>query len=215
MSQSVAPVMSAPRPTSGGQPLAPVNGNVEGPVLGAAVVVVVGAAAVVTVGGTVVLLVAVVAVVPSVTTVVDDGTVVVDVELVVVEVVVVDVVVVDVVVVEVVVVVGGTVVVVVVDVVVVVGGTVVVVVDVVVVACGATVKLCCTGGAALCVASPAWSASTVQVPDPTSVMVAPSTVQTSGVVVENVTGRPDEAVACAVTGGSPRVASPSGSNVMV
>ncbi len=66
--------------------------------------------------------------------------------------------------------------------------------------------------------SPAWSASTVHVPAETSVIVAPfvpPAVQTSGVVVVNVTVSPDDAVATAVTGESARVTSGSALNVIV
>src|SRR5436190_24156962 len=59
-----------------------------------------------------------------------------------------------------------------------------------------TAKLCVADGAALYVASPAWSALTVQVPGPPKLTsLAPLTVQTCGVVVVNVTVRPEVAVA--------------------
>ncbi len=66
-----------------------------------------------------------------------------------------------------------------------------------------TVKLRVLVGAGLYVASPSWSACTVQVPAETRVIVCPfvpPAVQTEGVVVENVIVKPDEAVATTVTG---------------
>ena len=50
---------------------------------------------------------------------------------------------------------------------------------------------------------PAWSALTEHVPAPTRVIVlpfVPPDVQTAEVVVENETGRPDDAVAVTITG---------------
>ena len=71
--------------------------------------------------------------------------------------------------------------------------------------CGArvTLKLRTTGAAALNVASPAWSASTVHVPTATSAIVAPfapPAVQIAGVVVVKVTGSNDVEIAVTVTG---------------
>jgi len=67
-----------------------------------------------------------------------------------------------------------------------------------------TVKLWLTLGAGLKTALPACSALTVQVPRPTSLIVAPflpPAVQTDGVEVVNVTGvRPEEAAALTVNG---------------
>ncbi len=66
-----------------------------------------------------------------------------------------------------------------------------------------TSKLRVTGGAVLNAPSPAWSASTVQVPAPTMLIVAPLAppdVHTVGVVVVNVTASNDDAVAATVIG---------------
>src|SRR5262245_3933915 len=65
-----------------------------------------------------------------------------------------------------------------------------------------TVKDCCTGGAGLKLALPAWSAWIVHVPAVTRVMVAPvvpPVVHTEVVCDEDVTARPDEAGAVGVT----------------
>jgi hypothetical protein len=89
---------------------------------------------------------------------------------------------------------------------------------VVVVADGATLKLSSIDGAGLNVASPPWSAWTVQVPTPTNVMISPLRpldVHTKGVVVENDTGSPESAVATAVTGEASNVVSGNAGNVMV
>jgi hypothetical protein len=62
---------------------------------------------------------------------------------------------------------------------------------------GPTVNDCCTCGAAVCVASPGWSASIVQVPAPTSATDDPETVQTPALLAsaEKTTARPDVALA--------------------
>ena len=73
---------------------------------------------------------------------------------------------------------------------------------------GVTVKSRWTVGAAANCALPAWSARTLHVPTAISVIVAPLVpleVQTRGVVVENVTVRPEEAVAVTVKGGVPSI----------
>ena len=59
---------------------------------------------------------------------------------------------------------------------------------------------CCTCGAGSCVASPGWSASTVQVPAPVSETVEPETVHTDALLgfALKTTGRPDEEVAATV-----------------
>ncbi len=65
---------------------------------------------------------------------------------------------------------------------------------------------------------PPWSAWTVQTPVPTSVIVAPlrpPEVQTDGVVVVKDTGRPDDAVADAVTGDAASVTSDKAPKVIV
>src|SRR5262245_43816104 len=59
---------------------------------------------------------------------------------------------------------------------------------------------CCTAGAALNVASPAWLATTAQVPAALIVTVAPAIEQAP--LALNVTGKPDEAVALTLKGGS-------------
>src|SRR5689334_21115946 len=61
-----------------------------------------------------------------------------------------------------------------------------------------------TDGAALYVPLPDWSASTEHVPEPISVIVVPFgpvEVHTAGVVVVNVTVKPDDAVALTTNGG--------------
>ena len=66
-----------------------------------------------------------------------------------------------------------------------------------------TLKLTFTDGAALSVTLPGWLALTVHFPVVTRVMVAPSrplAVQTAGVLVVKVTGRPELAVALTVKG---------------
>jgi hypothetical protein len=62
-----------------------------------------------------------------------------------------------------------------------------------------TLKLCTTTGAAAYAESPAWFASTVQVPAPRNDASEPATVQTPGVVEANVTGSPEVAVAESVS----------------
>ena len=65
---------------------------------------------------------------------------------------------------------------------------------------------------------PAWSAFTVHVPAPTSVIVRPLVpldVHTDGVVVENVTARPEDAVALTVNGDCVVVLVASVPNVIV
>ena len=68
-----------------------------------------------------------------------------------------------------------------------------------------TVNDCCTDGATLKVALPAWSAWMVHMPAATRVMVVPlvpPVVHTNGVADVNVTVRPDVAVAETVNGDS-------------
>ena len=65
---------------------------------------------------------------------------------------------------------------------------------------------------------PAWSARTVQVPVATSAIVAPFVppdVHTVGVVVENVTVRPDDAVAPTTIGDCANVTFAKAPNVIV
>ena len=65
---------------------------------------------------------------------------------------------------------------------------------------------------------PDWSAATPHVPVASSVIVVPFVplaVQTVGVVDENVTGRPDDAVPLTVIGDSTSVLAPGLTNVMV
>ena len=78
-----------------------------------------------------------------------------------------------------------------------------------------TVKVCWTGGAGLNVALPAWSAWMVQVPAASSDTDEPVTEHTAGVVVENVTAMPDDAVAPTVTGDCNIVALAKAANVIV
>jgi hypothetical protein len=62
---------------------------------------------------------------------------------------------------------------------------------------------------------PAWLAVTKQEPAPTIVTVVPDTVQTPVVVDENVTVRPDEAVAPIVKGTAPKTTLLSALNVII
>ena len=82
-----------------------------------------------------------------------------------------------------------------------------------------TLKLCCTGGAGLKTASPAWLACTVQVPTATIAIGEPlpdgDDVHTEGVSDVNVTGSPEVAVALTATGGSSTFCPPSGPNAIV
>ena len=69
--------------------------------------------------------------------------------------------------------------------------------------CGlVTAKDCATGGAGLKNSLPGWAAWIVQVPVVISVTVLPLTVQTAGVSEAKLTGKPEEAVALTVNGGS-------------
>jgi hypothetical protein len=79
----------------------------------------------------------------------------------------------------------------------------------------AIVNVCCTDGAALYVALPAWSAWIVHVPVVSSVTDVPLALHTDGVVDENVTASPDVAVAETVTGDWVMVAFGIAGNVIV
>src|SRR5262249_12523832 len=78
-----------------------------------------------------------------------------------------------------------------------------------------TAKLRVTVGADAYAALPAWSASIVHVPAPTSVTVDPATLHTPGVPEPNDTGRPELAVALTVNVWSVSDRSGSGSNAIV
>ena len=78
----------------------------------------------------------------------------------------------------------------------------------------ATSKLCGQSPAARKLASPAWRATTVQVPAATRVRVVPLTVQTAGVLDSKVTTSPDVALATSATGAAPRVWLPGETKVM-
>ena len=75
------------------------------------------------------------------------------------------------------------------------------------------VKGCGSAGAGLNAALPAWLAVTVQIPAAVTVTVLLVSVQLP--LALNVTGRPDEAVALTVKGGSPYCLLPNGPNVIV
>ena len=62
----------------------------------------------------------------------------------------------------------------------------------------ATENDCVTAGAAFHVVLPLWLAVMVQVPTATKLTVVPLNVQMLGVLVESVTGRPEDAVAVSV-----------------
>jgi hypothetical protein len=83
--------------------------------------------------------------------------------------------------------------------------------------CGvrATSKEFETFGAAARVASPAWLATTVQVPAAASDKVVPLTVHTAGVVEANATVKPEVEVATSGAGGVPRTWLPGDAKVMV
>jgi hypothetical protein len=83
--------------------------------------------------------------------------------------------------------------------------------------CGvrATSKEFETFGAAARVASPAWLATTVQVPAAASDKVVPLTVHTAGVVEANATVKPEVAVASSGAGAVPRTWLPGDAKVMV
>ena len=77
------------------------------------------------------------------------------------------------------------------------------------------VKLRETSAAGLYVASPACDEVIVQLPAFNNVTVPPLVVQTFGVSLLKLTGKPDEAVALTVNGGSPSALLGSGSKAMV
>jgi hypothetical protein len=81
-----------------------------------------------------------------------------------------------------------------------------------------TAKLRYTGGAAKYLALPAWSATTLQVPEARNVIVAPLAppeLQTQGVLVAKLTANPEDAVALTMTGDCSRVLLASGPKLMV
>src|SRR5262249_54462012 len=79
----------------------------------------------------------------------------------------------------------------------------------------ATAKDCCTCGAALYVASPAWLASMTHVPTPINDTVEPASEHTDVAAASSVkgTGDPDVAVAVTVYVGPPTIAAPGAGDV--
>jgi hypothetical protein len=78
-----------------------------------------------------------------------------------------------------------------------------------------TEKLTKASAAAPYAESPAWDASSVQVPVPTKLTTPPATVQTSGVVLAIVTVSPEDAVALTDTCPVAKACAPGFANVIV